>query len=66
MSQCHYIFKHRKHQPLIVRRLVEFIGHFEKEQVGNLLKVIALALAVVAEYAGEIPDFGDDGGVVHT
>lgn len=46
--------------PLVGRAAV-FIGHLEEDQVGELLQIIAVADAVVAEGGAEAPDFGDDG-----
>jgi len=47
-----------------VRWFGKLISHFEEEQEGDLLQVITVAYAVVAEDVGEIPDFGDEGGGV--
>ena len=42
-----------------------FVRHLEEDQVGQLLKVVAVADAVVAQRGTEAPDLGDDGGGVH-
>ena len=47
------------------RRLGIFMRHFEKQQKGQLLQIIAVAHAVVAQRMAEIPDFLDQGGGVH-
>ena len=45
----------------LVRRTAVFVGHLEENQVGELLQIVAVADAVVAEGGAEAPDFGDDG-----
>ena len=45
-----------------MRWLAVLIGHLEKEEIGELLQVIAIAYAIVAKGIAEGPDFGDDGG----
>ena len=50
----------------VVGRPGVFVGHLEEDQVGQLLEVIAVADAVVTQRGTEAPDFGDDGGGVHS
>lgn len=38
----------------------DFVDHLEEDEVGELLQVVAVAHAVVAERVVEGPDFGDD------
>jgi len=45
----------------VVRGLAAFVGHLEEDEVSELLEVVAVAHAVVAEGRAEAPDFGDDG-----
>jgi len=56
----------RNIQLAVVRRLAVFIGHFQEQQVGELLQVIAVSNAYIAEGIAEGPDFGDYGGGVVT
>ena len=42
-----------------------FVRHLEEDQVGQLLKVVAVADAVVTQRGAETPDLRDDGGGVH-
>ena len=44
-----------------------FIGHFEEDEVGELLEVVAVADAIIAQGVAEAPDSGDDrvGGIGH-
>jgi len=37
----------------------------EEEQVGELFQIIAIANAVIAQSVAEVPDFLDEGAVVH-
>ncbi len=37
-----------------------FMGHFEEEQVGELLDVVAVGHAVVAQDVAVVPEFLDD------
>jgi hypothetical protein len=50
---------------LLVRRARTLVGHLEEQQIGELLDVIAVAHAVVAQDVAVIPEFLDDGGGVH-
>ena len=43
-----------------VGRLRVFVRHLEEDEVGELLEVVAVAHAVVAQRVAEAPDFGDD------
>jgi len=36
------------------------IGHFEEDQIGDLLDIIPVAHAVVTQDVGVVPDFIDD------
>lgn len=51
---------------VFVGKLVEldgaFVGHLHEEQVGDLLDVVAVVHAVVAESMAEAPEFLDDVG----
>ena len=47
-----------------VRRFGVFIRHLEKNQVGELLQIIAVADTIIAQGGAEAPDFGDDRGGV--
>ncbi len=47
---------------LFVRRLGLLIGHFQEEQIGQLLDVIAVTDAVIAQYVAVVPETLDDGG----
>jgi hypothetical protein len=49
----------------VVRRLAVLIGHLQEQQVGELLQVVAVAHAVIAQGVAEVPDFVDDGGGGH-
>ena len=40
---------------LVIRRFNPFVGHFEKQQIRQLLHVIAIAHAVVAQDIAVIP-----------
>jgi three-Cys-motif partner protein len=39
--------------------------HLQKQQVGQLFQIIAIAHAVIAQGVAEVPDFLDEGGGVH-
>ncbi len=41
-----------------------FVGHLEEEQVGELLDVVAVVDAVVAQGVAEAPEFVDDVGLM--
>ena len=45
----------------MVRRLAVFVRHLEEEQKGELLKVVAVAHAIVAQGVAKAPDFGNYG-----
>ena len=50
----------------VVGRLAILIRHFQEDQIGELLQIIAIAHAVVAQRGAETPDLGNDGcGCVH-
>ena len=44
----------------VVRRLGQLVGHLEKEQKGDLLRVGHVREAVVPQDVGEVPGFADD------
>jgi hypothetical protein len=46
----------------VVGGLAVLVGHFQEDEVGELLQVVAVAHAVVAQGVAEAPDFGDDAG----
>ena len=50
---------------LVVRRLCAFVGHLEKQQIGELLDVIAIAHAVIAQSIAIVPEFLNQRGSVH-
>ena len=41
------------------------ISHLQKQQIGELLDIVAVAHAVVAQDVAVIPEFLDDGGRIH-
>ena len=43
-------------------RLGALVRHFEEEQIGELLDVIAIGEAVIAEDVAVVPEFVDEGG----
>jgi hypothetical protein len=45
----------------VVGRAAVFIRHFEEDEVGELLEVVAVADTVIAQGMAEGPDFGGDG-----
>src|SRR6266699_4552457 len=45
---------------LVVGRLGAFMRHFEEEQVGELLDVVTIRHAVVAQDVAVVPEFLDD------
>ena len=45
----------------VIRRFTELVGHFQEEQIGELLQVVAVTYAVVAQGVAEAPYFADDG-----
>ena len=45
---------------MVIGRLGAFIGHFEEEQVRELLYVVAIGHAVVTEDIAVVPEFLDD------
>ena len=49
----------------VVGRLRVLIRHLEEDQVGELLQIVAIADAVIAQRVAEAPDFGNDGCGVH-
>ncbi|RYG96270.1 MAG: hypothetical protein EON58_12455 [Alphaproteobacteria bacterium] len=49
---------------VVEAQLGHLVGEFEKEQVGNLLDVVAVTDSRVLEDVGVVPDFGDDSGGV--
>ena len=50
---------------LVVRRLGALVGHLEEQQIGELLDVVAVGHAVVAQDVAVVPEFLDDGGCIH-
>ena len=44
----------------LVRRAGVFIGHFQENQVGKLLKIIAVRYTIISQRIAKSPDFGDD------
>ena len=52
---------------LVVRRLRAFIGHLQEQQVRQLLHIVAIAHAVVAQHVAVVPELLDEGvgGGVH-
>ena len=60
-----------EHRPAEFRRdrvvkaqLGHLVGQLEKEQIRDLLDVVAVTDPRVLEDVGVVPDFGDDGGGV--
>jgi hypothetical protein len=49
----------------VVGRLAVLIGHLQEQQIGELLQVVAVAHAIIAQGVAEVPDFVDDGGGGH-
>lgn len=49
----------------VVRFLRTFVRQLQKQQVGELFRVVAVAHAIVAQGVTEIPDFLDEGRGVH-
>lgn len=50
----------------VVWRSAVFIGHFKKQQIGQLFQIIAITDADVARGIAEGPDFADNaGGAAH-
>ncbi len=47
---------------LVSGRLAALIGHLEEQQVGELLDLVAVAHAVVAQHVAVVPELLDDGG----
>ena len=47
---------------LVPGRLAALIGHLEEQQVGELLDLVAIAHAVVAQHVAVVPELLDDGG----
>ena len=45
----------------VVRWLGVLVRHLEEDQVGELLKIVAVAHTVIAQRGAEIPDPGDNG-----
>jgi hypothetical protein len=39
--------------------------HFEEQQIGQLLDVITVGEAIIAENVAVVPKFGDEGGSGH-
>ena len=48
--------------PVVVGRTGALVVHFEEEEIGELLDVIAVRDAVIAEKIAVVPDFGDEIG----
>ena len=46
---------------LVVRRLAALVGHLEEQQIGELLYIVAIAHAVVAQHAAIVPELLDEG-----
>ena len=49
----------------VVWRAAALVCHFQKQQIGELLDVITVAHAVVAQDVALVPEFPDDGGAIH-
>jgi hypothetical protein len=49
----------------VVGFLCVFVRQLQEQQVGELLQVVAITHAVVAQGVAEVPDFLDEGGGVH-
>jgi hypothetical protein len=47
---------------VVVTRAGALVVHFEEEEIGELLDVIAVRDAVIAEKIAVVPDFGDEIG----
>ena len=47
---------------LLVEQGASFVGHLEKQEVGDLLDVIPVAHPVVSQDVGVVPDLIDYGG----
>ena len=45
----------------LVRGLCVLVGHFQKDQVGELLQIVAVGHAVIPQRPAHPPDLGDDG-----
>ena len=45
----------------IVGRLAVFKRHLQENQIGNLLQIVAVAHAVIAQHMAETPNLLDDG-----
>ena len=50
---------------LVVRSLRALVGHLEKQQIRQLLDVVAIAHPVVAEDVAVVPEFLNDGRGTH-
>jgi len=50
---------------LLIRRARALVRHLEKQQVGELLDVVAIAHPVVAQDVAVVPELLDDGRGVH-
>lgn len=46
----------------MVRRLGSLVGHLEEERIDELLDVVAVGHAVVAQRTAIVPEARDDGG----
>lgn len=51
--------------PIRLGEVNVLICHFEEQQVGQLLQVIAVANAVIPQGIAEVPDFRNDAGCGH-
>ena len=49
----------------VVGLLRVFVRQLQKQQVSELLQVVAIAHAIVFEGVAKVPDFLDEGGGVH-
>jgi len=50
----------------LIRRFRVLVRHLEKDQIGELFEIIAIANPVVLQRVAKIPDPGDDGRGVQT
>jgi hypothetical protein len=50
---------------LLVRRPGALVGHLQKQQIGELLDVVAIRHAVVAQHVAVVPEFLDDAVGTH-
>ena len=64
-AQAFPVVTRQRRARLVVGRLAALVGHLQEQQIDELLDVVTVAHAVVAQDVAVAPGFLDDGCCVH-